>query len=83
MMVSHSEAGVERTDEEMPEVELELDRMAQQVQNLFKFRNFYNQMHLDPDQGLASKVIIELTDLSGGFDLIKRRCTERRVMTMM
>lgn len=45
-----------------PEGELDLDKIAQHVQNLFKFMNFYDQMDFNAEQCLASsKAIVELT----------------------
>lgn len=49
--------------------------MAQQVESLFKFRNFYYQMEFSPEQHLEiTKAIIELIDHpSGSSGLVKSR----------
>lgn len=71
MMASLSETNIERV---RLEGELDLDRIAQQVQNLFKFRNFYDHMNFNAQQRLAiTKAIIELIDSFGGSDLTQRR----------
>lgn len=44
MMVSLCELEVEEVKRKEREVEPGLDRMAQQVHNLFNLKNFYNQM---------------------------------------
>lgn len=48
MMTSHLEEGIETSDEKIQEAEPILDQMAQKVQNMFKFRKFYDQMGFDP-----------------------------------
>lgn len=54
-----------------PEGKLDLDKMAQRVQNLFKFERFYDQM---VKQRLAiTKCIIELADPLESYGLFKRR----------
>lgn len=51
------------TEKVIPEGEPDSVRMTQQVQNLFKFKNFYNQMDFSPKGCVAiSKAIIELID---------------------
>lgn len=55
-----------------PDGKPDLGMITRQVQNLFRY--FYNQMDFSPEQRLAiTKVIIELTDPSGGSSLVKRR----------
>lgn len=51
LMVSASEREVEGEISMQPEGELELNWMAQQVQGLFKFRNFYDHMVLAWSRG--------------------------------
>lgn len=53
---------------EAQQLRASLDRMAQQVHNLFKFKIFYDQMDFSVDQHLA----IKLTDSSG-----TRLCLEK------
>lgn len=53
-----------------PEGETQTDAMAQRVQNLFKFRNFYHQMDFSRKQYLA---IIGLTNPSGGLNLAEQK----------
>lgn len=45
-MVSDTERDVERDIHMWPEAVLDLDKMAQHVQNLLHLRNFYDQMEL-------------------------------------
>lgn len=48
--------------------------MAQQVQNLFKFKNFYDQVDFDACQHLAiKKAIIDLMGSLGGSSLVQNR----------
>lgn len=54
MTASHCEMEIERGEQKDPEEEPNLDRMAQQVQILFKFNNFYNQMDFDVGQRLVN-----------------------------
>lgn len=57
----------------MPDAKLDLDQRGQQVYNLFKFRNFCDQMDITTDQGFAiTNEIIELHQLSGGSDVAKK-----------
>lgn len=64
---------IEEAEQKAPKFELDLDMMAQQVQNLFNFRNFYVLMDLTAEQRLAiTKAIIEVTDLSGGSNLVQK-----------
>lgn len=71
VMMSHLEADTAKV---IPEGKPDLDRMAQQVENLFKTRSFYNQMDLTAEQHLViAKAIIELTDPSGGSALADKR----------
>lgn len=63
----------------MSEAEPDLDQMARQVHNLFKFRNFYDHVGFNPDQCLAiTKGIIHLTNSSKGYDLGKKLPRGRR-----
>lgn len=56
------------------EGEPNLDMMAQRAENLFKFKNFYDQMDISPEECLAiTKAIIELINPSRGSGLIKRK----------
>lgn len=57
-----------------PEGESDLDKMAQQVQNLFNIINFYDQMNFNSKQRLAiTKDITELIDPSRSSGLAKKR----------
>lgn len=57
-----------------PKSKPDLDEMAQQVQNLLKFKHFYNQKDFNPKQRMAiNKSIIELTDPSGNCGLVESR----------
>lgn len=47
MMASHHEMEIEKYEQQVPEGEPVLDQMAQQVQNMFRFKNFYDQTDLD------------------------------------
>lgn len=65
MVASHREVGVEKVDEKILEAELDLDWMAQQIQNLFKYKGSYDKMDFDPDQCLRiTKAIVKLTYMS-------------------
>lgn len=56
------------------EGEPDIDRIAQWVQNLFKFKHYYDQMDFSPKQRLAiSKSIIQLTDPSGSYGFVENR----------
>lgn len=56
------------------EEERNLDRMVEWVQNLFKFKHFYDQMDFSLKQRLAiNKSIVELTDLSKSCELVEKR----------
>lgn len=66
------------------ESEPDLDRMAQQIQKKFKFKNFYNQMNFDAGQGLIiTKVIIKLAGSSEGSALFKKRHMEGGALKVM
>lgn len=52
MMGSASERNMEEDVPKQPESEAGLDKMAQWVQNLFKFKHFYNWMDFNPGQKL-------------------------------
>lgn len=80
MMTSHCEVKVESDEKMMSESNLDLDRMAQHVQNLFKLKNFYDEMDFDAGRGFAiMKEIIELTDPLGGLGSDKKAtCGGRR-----
>lgn len=63
MMASHLVMKVEGNYAHQPEGELVFDNMAQQVQNLFIFKNFYEQMDFSTDQHLAiTEAIIKLAN---------------------
>lgn len=65
MMASHAEMEVKGDETQQPKGKPYLDRMAQQMQNFFKFKNFYDQMDFSGHQRLAiRKAITELNDLS-------------------
>lgn len=49
MVASHGAAKVEENEEKAPEPQRDFNQMARQVQNLFKFRSFYDQMDFDPN----------------------------------
>lgn len=54
--------------------EPDLNKMAQWVQNLFKFKNLYDQMDFHLEQRLAiMKAIIELTDPPRNSNLVESR----------
>lgn len=48
MMMFASETSMEEDIIVQPECELDLDKMAQQVQNLIKFKHFYAQVDFNP-----------------------------------
>lgn len=62
-------------DDEMTmklEGEPNLDQMAQQVQNIFKLKNLYDQMVFSPKQKpVITKAVIELTHSSGSSNLLR------------
>lgn len=64
-------------DKEMvsqPEDEPDLDQRALKVQELFKFKSFYDQMDFISKQRLAiTKAIVELTDSMESANLFERR----------
>lgn len=63
MMVFHIDMEVEGDEAVQLEGELDLNHMSQYVQNLFKFRNFYNHIDFSTEQCLViTKPIIELTN---------------------
>lgn len=75
-MASHNETKIEGDEQQQPKGEPDLDCLAQQVQNLLKFQNFYDRMDLSADQCLTiTKAIIELTDSSGGLKLYSGKAT--------
>lgn len=56
------------------EGEPDLDKMAQRMQNLFKFIYFYDYMDFNPEERLAmTKSIIEVIDPSGKCGLVEIR----------
>lgn len=62
------------SDEEMisqPEIEPDLNQMAQKVQGPFKFKRFYDQLDFNSQQLVITKAIIELTDPSKNSNLVK------------
>lgn len=62
-MASHNEMEIEIDEKQIPEGESDLDSMAQQVHNLFKFKNFLIKMNFDAEQRLIiMKTIFALTD---------------------
>lgn len=74
MIASHSVMKVEGDEEVRHEGEPDFDCVAQHVQSSLQFKTVYNQMDFSAEQRLAiTKAIIELTDLSAGLDLAKRR----------
>lgn len=67
MMASDDEMEIMRDEQQIPDCEPDFDLIAQKVQNLFKFKNFYDRMDFNIDQRLViTKIIIELIDSSGG-----------------
>lgn len=63
---------------EAAKVEPNLDKMAERVQHLHKFRHFYGQMDLNLEQRLAiTKSIIKLTDPAENCKLVKGRSRHR------
>lgn len=64
-------------DEEIvsqPEVEPDLDQRALKVQELFKFKSFYDQMDFSSKQRLAiTKTIMELTESTESANLVEGR----------
>lgn len=62
---------IEKYEQQVPEGEPVLDQMAQQVQNMFRFKNFYDQTDLDAWQCLViMKALIKLENLSRGLGLV-------------
>lgn len=59
---------VEEDEKKAFEVKPYLDRMAQYVQNLFKYRNFFDQIEFTTSQSL---VITELTNSMGGSNFVQ------------
>lgn len=56
------------------EGDLDLDQMTQRLQNLFKFKNFYDQVDFNREQMLTiMKAIIELTNMLGSSNLVESR----------
>lgn len=73
MIVLYVDMDVEGDEAVKPESEPKLNRMDQRVQNLFKFKQFYDQMDFNSNQRLAiTKVIIDLIGSSGGSGLAQR-----------
>lgn len=71
-MALHDEMDIEKDEQQMPEGEPHLDRMAQQVQNLFKLKKVYDQVDFKAYQHMEiTKAIIKITDSLGGSDLIQ------------
>lgn len=63
MMASDDKMKIEKDEQQMPKGELDFDRMAQHVQNFFKFKNFYDQMDFNAHLCLViTEAIIQLTD---------------------
>lgn len=79
MIVPHYEMEVEGDEKKAPEVD-QIDRMAQSIPNLFKFRNFY-EMDFTAEQSLAmTKANIELTISSGGSNFLHNSpCSGKRL----
>lgn len=68
------EIEIEKDEQQKLESKPHLDRMTQQVQNLFKFKNFYDQMDFDASGSLEiTKAIIEQTNFSRGSGLFQSR----------
>lgn len=73
IMVSHSMMKIERCDQTTFGGEPDLDQMAQQVQNLLKFKSFYDHMDFDASQCIAiTKVTNKFINSSGGSDFVQR-----------
>lgn len=73
MMASHVDMEVKGDGAVRPRGK-HLDCMAQQVQNVFKFRNFYDQINVSAIRCLAiTEAITELTKLLGGLRLCEGR----------
>lgn len=47
MVKSHYEMDMEKDEQKASKGEPDLDQMAQQAQNLFKFKTFFDQMYFD------------------------------------
>lgn len=80
-MIASHEKEIEEVEKKVPEAELYLDRMAQQVHtNLFKFKNFHDQMNFTSYQCLAiTNATIDLIDLSRGFDVAKKLPRQKKI----
>lgn len=80
MIVSSLERDIEGDGPTQPEGKPTPDRIAELLQNLFKFRNFYDQMDFSLGKWLVIiKAIIELTDPSKSLDLTENRSTGAKV----
>lgn len=67
-----------------PEGKPNPDRIAQLLQNLFRFINFYDQVDFSLEQRLSIiKAIIELTDPSGSPSLAENRSIGAKVLKIM
>lgn len=70
MMGWHGEIEI-RGEQQQPDVELDLDHMAEQ-EIFLSLKAFYDQMDFSADRRLAiTKAIIELIDSSGGSHLVE------------
>lgn len=73
MMLSHCEMEIEKDDQKVSEGEPNLDQMSQQVQNLLKFKKFYDLVEFTASHGLAiTKATIEFIDSSRGMVSINK-----------
>lgn len=67
-----------------PEDEPDLEKMAHRVQNLFKFKSFYDYIDFSLEQRLAIiKAIIMLTDPSGSSNIVERRSRRNNSLRTM
>lgn len=63
-----------------PDGKIDLDKMAQRVQGLFKLTKFYDHINFTPEQRFAiTKSTIELTDLSGSSSLAENRSSRKNM----
>lgn len=73
-MATHSEMKIEKDEQEAPKGESDLDCVDKQVQNLFKFKSFYNHMDFGANQrSEVRKATIGLINSSGGSSVVQNR----------
>lgn len=82
-MVSTSEGSIDEDTPMKPEGEFDLDKMTLRVQNLFRFKHFYDQMDFIQSKLAITKSITELTNPSGNCSLIENRSRKAKDLRML